>query len=73
LKANTHVPALRCKAFVRGLGSEEQLGELNYTNLCKKIKEDVKEKWMDDNQGKEVPKNLKQTFMPVSDADFYVH
>jgi hypothetical protein len=70
LKANTHVPALRREAFVRGLGTEEQLGELNYTNLCKKIKEDVKEKWLDDNRGKEVPENLKQTFMPVSDADF---
>jgi hypothetical protein len=51
-------------------GTGEELGVLNYTALCKKIKADVKEKWMLENLGKEVPENLKQTFMPVSDADF---
>jgi hypothetical protein len=70
LKAHTHVPALVREAFARGLGTGEELGVLNYTALCKKIKADVKEKWMLENLGKEVPENLKQTFMPVSDADF---
>jgi hypothetical protein len=70
LKANVHVPALRREAFVRGLGTGEQLGGLMYRDLCKKIKEDVTEKWKDNNRGKEVPEDLTKTFMPVSDADF---
>ena len=70
LKANVHVPALRREAFVRGLGTEEHLGGLKYRDLCKKIKDDVTEKWKDNNRGKEVPEDLTKTFMPVSDADF---
>jgi hypothetical protein len=51
---NIHVViALRCEAFVHGLGTEEQLGGLKYRGLCKqKIKDDATEKWKDDNQGK---------------------
>ena len=70
LKANVHVPALRREAFVRGLGTGEQLGGLTYRDLCKKVKEDVTEKWKDNNRGKEVPMDFTKTLMPVSDADF---
>jgi hypothetical protein len=70
LKANVHVPALRREAFVRRLGTEEYLGGLKYQDLCKKIKDNVTERWKDNNQSKQVPKDFTKTFMPVSNANF---
>jgi hypothetical protein len=48
-KVNVHVPALRREAFVRRLGMEEHLGGLKYQDSCKKINDDVTEKWKNNN------------------------
>jgi hypothetical protein len=72
LRADTHVPALRYECFVRELGTEQELGDLGYRPLCKLIKDQNTEKWLDENRGMELPEDLKKAFFPCSNADFGV-
>jgi hypothetical protein len=70
LRAKHNVLALIEEAFVRGLGTQHDLGLLGYQKLCKKIKEQIKAEWLFDNLGKEFDPEVLKSFLPRSTAKF---
>jgi hypothetical protein len=70
LRAKHNVLALIEEAFVRGLGTQHDLGLLGYQKLCKKIKEQIKSEWLFDNLGKEFDPEVLKSFLPRSTAKF---
>jgi hypothetical protein len=72
LKATSHnILALRWEAFLRELGTMQELGALGYRPLCKLIQNQIREEWLDDNRGKELPEKLGKSFFPHSSvSDF---
>jgi hypothetical protein len=59
--------------FAWGLASHDEVSNIGYEVLRKKIKEAVEKKWITANQGKELLENKKSTFQTriKSDALFY--
>jgi hypothetical protein len=70
LRAKTNVLPLIEEAFVRGLGTQHDLGLLGYRGLCKKIKEHIKKEWVFDNPGIEFDPEVLKSFLPRSTANF---
>jgi hypothetical protein len=72
LRSKTHVPALRWECYFRELGTEQELDQLGFRQLCLLIKNQTEEEWLDENRGQVVPDDLKKSFLPRSDADFSI-
>jgi hypothetical protein len=65
--------AMEEEVVARGLSTFAEVGSFGYDALRKKIKEDVLQKWIAANPGKEPPEKIKSNFKPVSEAHFFFH
>jgi hypothetical protein len=70
LLKSLNAAAIEEEAVARQLIEHGNPTKVMYSDLRKKIKADVKERWIANNPGKEPPVDLTKNFFPLSDATF---